>query len=65
MNAKIDIKTPAGKSLEGFPLLGYCDIDLINSGENKLKIETQTEEGELVIKRIELHQKDTITIEIL
>lgn len=28
MNAKIDIKTPAGKSLEGFPIEGDSEVQV-------------------------------------
>lgn len=63
MNARIDIRTPAGKSLEGFPQ------------EVLLKPESYTENIYGIMCNVkdyldmdymhELHKGDTITIEIL
>lgn len=59
MNAKINIKTPAGKSLEGFPFEGdvkpIFNIDYIR---NKVWSENSR-------SWVQLHKGDTIMIEIL
>lgn len=65
MNAKIDIKTPAGKSLEGFPLEAFEG--------NKYDIEVAISNSQFFLKDqagvLDIHPKltkgDTITIEIL
>lgn len=64
MNAKIDIKTPAGKSLEGFPVdLDYTQMYPEDSLSLFAIIALNKTLGN--IKNIQVHKGDTITIEIL
>lgn len=61
MNATIDIKTPAGKSLEGFPQtesVVQIELDIRNSNIACIWINDK-------FKKLELHKGDIITIEIL
>lgn len=63
MNATIDIKTPAGQSLEGFPLNfepQFMSFDLSINGD--FGMTSIYFEGTNIIK---LHPGDTITITIL
>lgn len=66
MNAKIDIKTPAGKSLEGFPI--EKEVPRIEMGEEGTFDISETEGiGKMIVDycMVKLHPGDTITIEIL
>lgn len=64
MTAKIDIKTPAGKSLEGFPIEANPDngtqqlFTLLPN--NKVDVSTFSDDN-----IIQLHKGDIISIEIL
>lgn len=59
MNTKIDIKTPAGKSLERFPIeVTNNACYLMSSG--RLNLSSDTDDY-----IVQLHKGDIITIEIL
>ena len=60
MKANIDIKTPAGKSLEGFPTEFWFEDTLcsLNSAMSDTGIDGN-------IKNPTLHKGDTITIKVL
>lgn len=62
MTAKIDIKTPAGMSLEGFPL----EFEVKNQGDLPDIVDSLIDEGiALRIGEPILHSGDIITIEVL
>lgn len=61
MTAKIDIKTPAGKSLEGFPKnqsIVQIELDIRNSNVACIWVND-------MFKKLQLNKGDTITIEVL
>lgn len=65
MNATIDIKTPAGQSLEGFPTYGDLDFGLgldLNPQANLLLYDAT---GNSSISKTQLHPRDVVTITIL
>lgn len=61
MNATIDIKTPAGQSLEGFPVSPFPDMETLEDVVNDLKTMLSVK----IISNPTLHKGDKITIEIL
>lgn len=67
MNARIDIKTPAGKSLEGFPQnIGWSDKLYGNSVSDIADfISDYAGNGKDSIPSPELNKGDIITIEVL
>lgn len=61
MNATIDIKTPSGQSLEGFPVSSFPDVETLEDIVNDLKTTLSVK----IISNPTLHKGDKITIEIL
>lgn len=61
MDAIIDIKTPSGQSLEGFPVSSFPGMETLEDIVNDLKTMLSVE----IISNPNLHKGDKITIEIL